>query len=150
MSREGDFKTRMAADVTLMAILTGGVYTAGELGRNGSINRQDTPNAFDATTGRLKPCAFIRQRAIVPDGGLLDMMVQDATAQQTVMIFVYQDAAYDQIDLALARQRVLFFGYQFSNSFEVEWAGETSRLLETGSLDGAPMARQEWLVASVE
>ena len=62
MSRETDFETRMEADATLAAILTGGVYTSGAVGELG-ITRETTSAAFDSN-GYLKPCALVRQCAL--------------------------------------------------------------------------------------
>ena len=149
MTRETDFETRMEADATLMAILTGGVYVAGALGQGG-INRTDTPTAFDSTTGYLKPCALVRQRALVADLQVNDQIAQVASATQVVEIYVYQDGpAYTSIDSALSRLFTLFFGHQFNDSFPAEWIGTLDRERDQGALNGASMARQEWLIANV-
>lgn len=147
MSREADFKTRMDADVTLTAILTGGVYTAGAVGIEG-ISRDTTPLAFDAA-GRLKPSALVRQRGLVPTGDVLDPITQQASASQVVEIYVYQRQGYTSIDTALARLYTLFQGYQFSDSFEVFYANQIDRERDEGALSGASLARIDFIVHSI-
>lgn len=149
MSREDDFKTRMEADATLMAILTGGVYTKAETGREG-ITRDTTPDAFDGD-GYLLPCALVRQRGLTPDGVLLDEMAVQASTAQVVEIYLYEDSGYSNIDAALARLFVLFFGHQFSDSFPLEWAGTpVTRGKDEGALIGASLARQDWVVYDIQ
>lgn len=148
MTRETDFETRMEADATLMAILTGGVYVAGALGLGG-INRTDTPAAFDSTTGYLKPCALVRQRALVADLQVNDQIAQVASATQVVEIYLYEDSGYSNIDAALSRLFTLFFGHQFTGTFPLEWIGTLDRERDQGALDGSSMARMEFLVANV-
>lgn len=147
MSRESDFKTRMDADATLMAILTGGVFVSGSLGPLG-ITRDTAPGAFDGN-GYLKPCALVRQRPSIADLQVVDQIALAASATQVVEIYLYEDTGYTSIDSALSRLFILFFGYQFTDSFPAEWIGTIDRERDQGALDGASMARQEWLIADV-
>lgn len=147
MSREANFKTRMDADATLLAILTGGVYAAGSLGLLG-ITRETTPSAFDSN-GYLKPCALVRQRPLIPDLQVVDFTAQVASAAQVTEIYVYEDSGYTNIDSALSRLYTLFYGYKFSDSFPVEWLGTLDRERDQGALNGASMARMEFLVPNV-
>src|SRR5690349_3527726 len=104
MSREDDIKALLIADVTLMAMLTGGVFTSGALGDEG-ITRKSAPMAFDSD-GYLKPCALVRQRVEVPDGVMADDGQQIDSTIQIVEVWFYQDSGYTAIDLARARTRV--------------------------------------------
>lgn len=144
MSREGDFKTRMAADTALMAILTGGVFASGDVGRDG-LTRAD----IAGTDGWIRPAALVRERALVPDGWVHDQDAQDASARQVVEIWLYEDSGYTSIDAALARLYTLFQGHQFASAFPAEWAGTINRERDEGALLGASLARQDWLVADV-
>lgn len=148
MAREDDFKTRMTNDATLMAILTGGVYTKGEVGREG-ITRETAPSAFDAN-GYLEPCALVVQRGLVPDGQVHDEEEQLASAGQVVEIYNYEDSGYGNIDSAQARQFVLFFGHQFSDSFPVELFNVLDRERDEGALKGASLSRQDWMVREIQ
>lgn len=146
MSRETDFKTVMQADATLMSVLTGGVYTVDTIGRDG-ISRDTAPAAFDSD-GYLKPCALVKQRGQVPDNQVVDKSI--ASASQVVEIWLYQDSGYTAIDSAVSRIFLLFNWHQFSNSFPLEWAGTINRERDSGSLNGASLARIDWLVAAIE
>lgn len=147
MSRESDFKTRMEADTTLMATLTGGVFTSASVGRDG-ITRTSAAAAFDSS-GYLKPCALVKQRGLIPDLVVNDQEAGVASATQVVEIWLYQDSGYDSIDTALNRLFVLFHGHSFTDSFPVEWLGTLDREVDEGALNGASMARQEYLVAEI-
>jgi len=146
MSRETDFETVMEADATLMAILTGGVYTVDAVGRDG-ISRDTVPGAFDAS-GFLKPCALVKQRGLVPDGQVVDLSIASAT--QVIEIYLYQDSGFSSIDSALARLFTLFNQYQFSNTWPIEWINTLDRQQDGGALKGASLARQDWLITTVE
>jgi hypothetical protein len=148
MSREDDFKTRMTNDATLMAILTGGVYTKGEVGREG-ITRETAPSAFD-DDGYLEPCALVVQRGLVPDGEVHDEEEQLASAGQVVEVYLYEDSGYGNIDSALDRLFTLFFGYQFTGTFPVELFNMLDRERDEGSLKGASLARQDWMVREIQ
>ena len=86
MSRENDFYTRMIADATLVAILTGGVWKKESTGVEG-ITRETAAAAFDANS-YLKPCALVRERELVPDNAVRDPMAQVTSASQTVEIWL--------------------------------------------------------------
>jgi hypothetical protein len=138
----------MVADVTLMNILTGGVYAYASLGRDG-LTRDAVSAAFDATTGFLKPLAVVKQRAAVPDGQVVDFGSQDASAVQIVEIWLYEDSSFSNIDAAMSRLFELFYGYQFSDTWELELVGGLDRQVEQGQLLGASMSRMDWQVISV-
>lgn len=57
----GAVKALLAADVTLMATLTGGMYDRRE------ISRTLTPDAYD-TDGTLKPCGLVSIETTTPHG----------------------------------------------------------------------------------
>lgn len=149
MSRETDFETLMEADATLMAILTGGVYTKGATGVEG-ITRETAAAAFDGS-GWLKPCALVRERDLVPDGAVRDPMAQQSSAGQVVEIWLYDDAGagYSAIQSAKDRLYALFEGYQFADSLEVAWANSLGNLRDLGALKNAAMSRIDFVVYSI-
>lgn len=148
MSVEREIADIMQADVTLMATLTGGVYTSAGVGRDG-ITRDTAPAAFDAS-GYLKPCALVRQRGAVPDGVLVEADGPAASAAQRVEIYLYEDNGYGNIDTALDRLLVLLLGRQLnSGSSPLEWVNTLDRERDEGALNSASMARQDWLVVAV-
>lgn len=157
MSREDDFKARMIDDTSgspvivggtaLMTTLAGGVFTKGEVGREG-ITRDSAPGAF--TNGFLQPCALVKQRGFVPDKKILDEETQLISGTQVIEVYVYEDSGYTSIDAAISRLIKLFLGYQFSDSFPVEWINTIDREREAGSaLLGASLARIDFRVVSV-
>lgn len=145
-SRENLFATRMEADATLMAILTGGVYEAGEVGVEG-ISRENTPGAF--SDGYLRPAALVRQRTLAPDFIVYDEIEQDTSVRQVVEIWLYEDSGYTNLDLASARLFVLFQGYQFSDSFPAQLINQIDRARDEGALKGRSLARLDFEVFSV-
>lgn len=148
MTREADFATRMGADATLTAILTGGIYQAGNLGFEG-ISRTNTPAAFDAN-GFLLPCALVKERGEIPDRIAQDQIAQRASTAQVVEIWLYQDRQYASIDAALSRLFVLFYGHQFSDSLPLDWINTINREQDEGALQGSSLARQDWIVYSIK
>lgn len=148
MSRETNFETRMEADSALMLILTGGVHTKGAVGPEG-ITRDTVPAAFDAN-GNLKPTALVSQRALVPDGQVVDELEAIASAVQVVEIYLYERFSYSSIDSALSRLYALFQGYQFSDSAPVSWVFTSGRERDEGALSGASLVRTDYLVPDIQ
>lgn len=152
MSRESDFATRMRADATLMAILTGGVYTREDAGPEG-ISRETTPAAFDSN-GYLKPCAFVKQRGLVPDGEVTDEGAKIVSARLVVEVWLYQRVTYTAIDGAKARLYALFQGHQFTGASAcapLRWLGvPVSRERDPAALKGASMERVDFLVVALQ
>lgn len=146
-SREDDFASRMSGDVTLMAVLTGGVHKASEIGGDG-ITRDATPGAFDSD-GYLRPTALVRERSLVPDGNVRDGLAQVASAIQVVEIWLYADTTSATMEAAVNRLYVLFEGYAFADSFPVELSNILKGLRDEGALSGAALTRMDWAVYSV-
>lgn len=146
MAREDDFATRMLADATLVAILTGGIYKSGTVGLEG-ITRDTTPLAF--SNGYLLPSALVKQRGNVADNQVRDGIAQHTSTIQVVEIYLYQDTGYTSIDSAKARLYVLFEGHQFNDSLPVESVNELDRERDDGALAGASLERIDFAVYSV-
>ena len=87
----------LQADVTLMAILTGGVWERRE------INRTLTPSIYTAT-GAMKPCAVVLVEATSPVGP-----AQFDFEQVFFLVWLYEESGnhYSAIDLARDRVRAL-------------------------------------------
>jgi hypothetical protein len=147
VARESDFANRMEADATLTAILTGGVYEAGEVGLEG-ITRETTPAAFSG--GYLLPCSLVRQRDLVPDGIVEDDIEQDTSVRIVVEVWLYEDRGYTNIDAAINRLFTLFQGWQPSDAFPVKLINQIDRQRDPGALAGASLARLDWEVFSVK
>lgn len=149
MSRESEFAAVLTADATLMATLTGGVYTLESVGLAG-ITRETQPAAFD-TSGYLKPCALVRARDLVPDGAARDLIARVASASQVVEIWLYADsgAGYSAIEAAKVRLYTLLEGRQVGSSFDVQWVNSLGNLRDLGSLKNSCMSRIDFIVYEI-
>ncbi len=148
MAIESDIAALLAGDTALRALLSGGVYASGTVGRLG-ITRKTTPDAFDAD-GYLKPCALVRQRALTPDGAVRDQIEQVLSAAQIVEVWLYQDTGYDAIDDAGIRVFALLEGVAVgAGTLPLELVNVIERERDAGALDGASLARLDFIVHSV-
>lgn len=100
----GAVKALLAADTTLLATLTGGVYD-----RRG-ISRTGTPAAYDTTSGLIKPCAVVTVSSDSRIGP-----AEMSTEEDYLIVYVYEadgnhyaaiDVAKDRIKTLLDRQTV--------------------------------------------
>jgi hypothetical protein len=82
----------LAADTTLMAILTGGLYAGGE------ISRQDTAAAFDANK-EILPCGLVALEVQAPGGPFTASGLTSTRLFFTVTF--WQRSGYTSIDAAL-------------------------------------------------
>lgn len=116
MSHASDARTALAANAPIMALLTGKAYTysgvAAASGGNGTgrlgINRDSTPDAYDAITLLLKPCALCKQRGEVPDGQINDPVDQAQSYRAVVEVWLYSDGAAAAPEAAAALIITLF------------------------------------------
>lgn len=146
-SRESDFVARMVADAPLMAILTGGVATGEAVGLEG-ITRETRPASFSG--GYLLPTALVRQAANIPTGEIDDYNDLTSSMRQRVEVWLYSEqGSWTAIDAAATRIRTLFQGHVFAGTFEIRLANVIDRQRDTGSLDGANLARLDWQVDSI-
>jgi len=99
--------------MTLMAVLTGGVYSGME------ISRQDTPDAFNAS-GEIKPCALLGVEADDAAGPLLH------SSRMFVVVRFYERSGYTAIDVALERIYALLHRQRVSGEgvFEIRHTGD--------------------------
>jgi hypothetical protein len=146
MSFENEVAAILNADVTLLALLTGGVHISATVGPLG-ITRDTVATAFDAD-GYLKPAALVRQRDIVPTGDVIDYDAKIESARQMVEVWLYADsgAGYSTLDTAGARVRTLLMGRQLTGSFELRLALWIDRRRDEGALAGAAMERLDFQV----
>lgn len=151
MSRENDFYAVLNGDATLLATLTGGVWKRETIGVEG-LTRATAATAFDGTTGYLRPCALIAERATVPDGVVKDLMAQKVSTRTVVEVYLFNDAGagYTALDTAAARIYVLLQGKQLANSAEIELVNVVGRWREEGgSLKNAVATRYDFLVPAI-
>lgn len=103
----------LAADSTLMAILTGGVHAARE------ITRQGTPTAFDVNL-ELLPCALVKTPTEAAFGPY------DDSASEFAHIYLYERSGFASIDAALERIYTLLHQQKISGErvWEIIWAND--------------------------
>lgn len=145
MSYANAIKTLLAADSTLMASLTGGIYTNLETKKLG-INKVTTPSAFDASS-ILKPCGSIKDRATVPYGGIADPDAQYITTSQIIEVWLYGDGDTGYAVLQVARDRIyaLLQNNRVTGAFEIRLANIIEGVLAP-ELDNAAVIRCDYQV----
>ncbi|MCZ2099716.1 MAG: hypothetical protein LC121_26330 [Anaerolineae bacterium] len=92
----------LAGDGTLAALLTGGIYSYDETGRNG-ISRAALPDAFD-TDGFLLPCAVVKTGEARAAAAIRD---SQSGTRQMVEVYVYNDGDSDYGTITSARELVI-------------------------------------------
>src|SRR5579871_5194998 len=92
----------LAADSTLTSLLTGGVYSYAQTGRNG-ISRITTPNAYQAG-GFLRPCAVVKSGDVKTVPAIRD---SERSTAEIAEVFVYDDGDNGYSTISSARDRVI-------------------------------------------
>jgi hypothetical protein len=151
MGIEADVKTLLDADNGaggVYTLLTGKIYTYEETGMLG-IDRQSTPNAYDTATPKLKPCAVVKQRDPIPDGGIRSDHAQKVSYRQVIEIWLYNDGAagFATLRTVKARLFVVLHGKQIVGSTKLAgfWIGGPDGLRDP-NLDNACVVRADYVV----
>lgn len=152
MTKESELADLLRADATLMAILTGGVFTDEEVGIEGIRRGEDdsaddryspTATAFDEE-GYLKPCALVRELGEIP---VARTQTSDSTGlSQMVQIYFYQDRDSDQIEAARLRAWDVLNGQRLGRSYPIWCDSNTARVYDVGPVANAKTVRQDWRV----
>lgn len=144
-SFEGAIKALLAGDATLLATLTGGVYSYNADTRRLGITRQMSPSPF--LDGFLRPCALVKARDLIPSGGLLDSDQQFASVRQVVEVWFYNDGDAGYTALQTARDRVYALLQQASlaGGGLVTWTNDLDNVRDP-ELDHAAALRSDYIV----
>lgn len=105
MSFEDEIYTKLNADSTLLASLTGGLFR-GETIKSVGINRTNTPTAY-ATAGTLKTLGVVRGRDINAIPAIKTPKAGIRMVRQVVEVYLYADADAGWTTLNTAKDRVL-------------------------------------------
>lgn len=145
MTKEAEVATILKADSELMAILTGGVYTDGELGIEGVRRGADSPTdaAFDAQ-GVLLPIAVVREGTEMAYAAIRDVPEQVIGITQPIEIYFYQSRDKDQILLAKQRVYELLEGVRAGASYPLMWMGDSPVFYDVGPVTNSSTIRQDW------
>ena len=92
----------LADDAGLAALLTGGIYTYEQTGRNG-ISRAAMPDAYESG-GFLRPCAVVKAGDTRAAAAIRDAA---SGARQVVEVYLYDDGDNGYGTIASARDLVL-------------------------------------------
>lgn len=146
MSIRTDIRETLAADATLAAILTGGIYDASELPEDG-LTPSGVPGAFDAV-GRLSPVAVVRFSTMT------ETELIGASKRRFFQIWIYDDVGYANIDTAQARCRVLLhrrkrFKTDGGTVYYTTWVDDTDEM-RAEELGGKPMGMSRYYFDYVE
>ena len=148
MTHETDIEAALVADGTFSTLMTGGIYTVEEIGRNG-LSSSQTPGAYDATTLLLKPTCLVKQRSRVPTSDIRDEGAQTTSYGAVVEIWFYTSADNDPTVLVTARDRAIVVLHNSRvTGAKVEWIGGTISDKDEG-LDNAHMQRTDFIVHAV-
>lgn len=151
MTKEQEIAEILRADDTLMALLTGGVFTDEEIGVEGirrSLEPTDTnptKDVFDAD-GILQPCAVVRERGetIWQNINLVSDQIQ--AVGQVVQIYFYQFRGHDIIQQARNRVYQLLMNRQLSPSFPMWRIADSPSFPDTGPIANSTTIIQDWQV----
>ena len=132
-------------------LCTGGIYDWQVDAKENGLNRNDTPNAFDTTTGILKPSCMVRSRADTPDNGIHDEGTGNDSARTVVELWFLndKDAGFSVITTARDRAKVVFRTNKTASGFIPRWAGNTITGGRDADLNMAAVLRVDYDVRSV-
>lgn len=131
---------KLAADVTLLALLSGGIYH--NLAEEG-LNREGTPDAYDAD-GFLLPTLVVTGRDTVPTMELRDPGTQLATTNQVVELWFYNDRSGIYPDTAHDRAYALLHDRQVTGTFKVILVNDART--RAPELNGAKLLKSDYQV----
>lgn len=136
----------LQADATLTAILTGGIWDAATLDREG-LSLADV--AKDTNGVRIKPAAVLRFRGSNPTDQS-DTIV--GAESRFFEVWVYADSGYATIDSAIRRIKALFDLHYFTSDNEgltyLRWAGDIGEI-EAPELGNATADRSRYQIILV-
>jgi hypothetical protein len=149
-----DIKTVLVADNGaggVFTLLTGGILTYAETGRNG-ISRLIANSPYNSTTGILRPCCLVKGRDETADGWIDDDVTQVVSYRQVVELWFYDDgdAAYTILEAARTRAKVLLHGQMIgSTKFIPHWAGNILNQQRDEALENALLIRADYAVRGI-
>jgi hypothetical protein len=110
MSIESATVAILVADATLVAALTGGIYSKQAIGKLGlDVNNTLTPAyALSNQKQVLRPCLIVRERSFVPTGRRVDVPGQEMGGRVVIECWFYAegDTATGYTAILTARERV--------------------------------------------
>lgn len=150
MNREEEITAILLNSPELLAVLTGGIYTDSETGVEGIRREEESPTAaaFD-DEGVLKPCAVVRQRALIPTYDIYDMEEKHVSASQMVEIHYHQFRGHDAIDAAKDIVFFLLLNQRLNGTYPLTCELETAYYYDVGPVQYTTTLRQDWQVMDI-
>lgn len=139
--------TRLRADTVLATILTGGIYTSGELGTEGLTNPKTTPGVYAA--GLLKPCCIVKAGGEVDDPRIVDEEEQIVGESLTVQCWLYERVTRVAIEAAKARIYALLQDKPFTGTWGPK-RGFTLATTPAPEFSGVNVSRVDYVIPSVK
>lgn len=132
---------RLAGDMPLSTLLTGGIYNYEALPRNGIKAKAQAWN-----NGLMKPCCVVKPRPQVPFGDIKDALTQFTTSRQVVELWLYNDgdAGYTTLRSTQAMILTLLHLRRVAGAFQLRFAGDLAA--PDPELNNAATLRLEYLV----
>ena len=148
-SNEEIVRDLLAADSTLVSLLTGGFYAYSDTTRSG-FSRIVTPQAYNQNVGtqqagNLKPLVVVKERAMTPRQGITDESTGYITTQQVIELWFYEDgdSGYSIIEQARDRAFSLLNNVPASQGFQYMWSQDVNNLRDT-ELNEASLIRSDY------
>lgn len=117
-TREQEVVELLRQDEAVSALVTGGIYAAGDLGVGGITDPITTPDVWPG--GVFVPTIIVRQGNPVPGGRLVDLKRQEADYDQRIMVWMYAltlEALEDMRDAVFS----LMQGKELQRTWKGEW-----------------------------
>lgn len=121
MSFTSEIVSLLEADVTLMTILTGGVYEYPDTGKKG-LTRLLSQRAFSEQSGLIAPCAVVLELDEQSDNQIVGANMSGVTP---IVVWIYDkaytDTKYQNIENAYNRIYTLLHLAQIAGACQILW-----------------------------
>lgn len=132
---------------SLMTLLTAGIVTFDETGRNG-IGRTSTPSLFSGV--RLQPCGLVKERTLSVLGQIGDTAANVVSARGFIEIYLYNDgdAGYATIKSAKEILYDALNGRFITGAGFMRWQIDIDDMHDS-SLNNAASVRSDYMITKI-
>jgi hypothetical protein len=140
--------TRLSADATLMATLTGGIYRHNLMSLSKTSFAQITASMRDPTTGKFKPWASVYGRGLIVTPDLKDEVTQFTSTEQTVEVWILDDPTSSPVasETAAARIYTLLNFKPPTGAYQIELVYHEN--MRDPDFANARLTVMEWLITA--
>lgn len=141
MAYVDEIKLVLSSHAPLALLLTGGIYTFAETGKEG-VGPTGTPDAF--SQGYLTPMCVIVERSEMPWGGIHDHFENTESTRKVVEIYYYNDADVGYNVIREARDMVYGLLHNaLIGGLRTKWLSDVNDLRDE-VLNNAAMIRSDY------